>query len=49
MIQERLNEKPHVIVEWDKDEPKNWSEHPYDLDPDFQEEFDHIVSNKEVT
>ena len=37
--QERLNKKVHVIVEGGKDEPKDWSEHPFDCDPNFQEGF----------
>ena len=47
-IQEGLNNKAHVIAERSKGNPKDWSEHPFDHDPDFQEEFDHIVSNEEV-
>ena len=35
-IQELLNDKSHVIVEGDKGKPKDWSEHPFDRDPDFQ-------------
>ena len=32
----------------DKGEPKDWSEHPFDRDPDFQEELIHILSNEDV-
>ena len=35
-IKERLNDKAHVVVERGKGEPKDWSEHPFDRDPDFQ-------------
>ena len=45
-IQERLNDKSHVIVEGGKGKPKDWSEHPFDSDPDFQEDFIHVVSNE---
>ena len=34
--QERLNDKSHIIVEKGKGKPKDWSEHPFDCDPDFQ-------------
>ena len=47
-IQEHLNDKSHVIIEGGKGKPDNWSEHPFDRDPDFQEEFVHDVSNEEA-
>ena len=47
-IQEFLNDKAHIIVEGGKGEPRDWSEHPFDKDPGFQEEFIHVVSNEEV-
>ena len=46
-IQERLNEKDHVIVEGGKVEPKDWSEHPFNRYPNFQEELSHVLSNDE--
>ena len=47
-IQEHLNDKAHVIVERGKGEPEDWIEHPFDCEPDFHEEFSHIISNEEV-
>ena len=47
-IQEHLTRKARVIVERGKGKPDNWSEDPFDRKPDFQEGFDHIVSNEEV-
>ena len=47
-IQERLNDKSHVISEGGKGESKNWSEHPFNCNPDIQEEFSHVISNEEV-
>ena len=47
-VQERLNDKSHIIVEGGKDNLKNWSEHPFNCDPDFQEEFRYIISDEEV-
>ena len=38
-----------VIVEGGKGDPKDWSEHPFDRNPDFWEEFRHVVFNEEVT
>ena len=48
-IQERHNDKSHVIVEGGKGDPKDWREHTFDRKPDVQEEFSHVVSNEEVT
>ena len=44
-IQEHCNDEDHVIFEGGKGKPKDWSEHPFYHNPDFQEEFSHIVSN----
>ena len=46
-IQERLNNKFHFIVEGGKGNQKSCSKHHFDRDPDFQEEFSHIVSTEE--
>ena len=48
VIQEHLNDESHVIIEGGKGKPKDWSEHPFDCNPDFQEEFSHVFSNEEV-
>ena len=34
-IQERLNDKAHLIVEGGKCEPKDRSEHTFDINPNF--------------
>ena len=47
-IQECLNNDVHIVVEGSKGKPKFWIEHPFDWDPDFQEEFNHIGFNEEV-
>ena len=47
-IQKCLNNKAQVIVEGGKGKLEDWSEHQFDRDPDFQEDFSHIVSNEEV-
>ena len=48
-IQELLNGKAHVIVEGGQGDSKDCIGHPFDSDPDFQEEFIYVVSNEEVT
>ena len=45
-IQEQLNNETRVVVEGVKGESKDWSEHPFDCDPGFQEDFSHIISNE---
>ena len=35
-IQEHVNGEAHVIVEGGKGNPKDWSEHTFDHDPDFR-------------
>ena len=47
-IQERLEDEARVVVQGGKAEPKYWSEHPFNRDPGFQEDFSHIVSNEDV-
>ena len=47
-IQERLSDEAYVIADGGKGEPKDWSEHPFDRDSDFQEELSHVVSNDKV-
>ena len=47
-IQERLNNKYHVIVEGGKGETKDWNEHPFGNEPTLEEEFSHMIYNEEV-
>ena len=47
-IQERLNDEAHFIVEGGKGEPDIWSEHTFNRNPGFQEEFSHVAPNNEV-
>ena len=48
-IQKCLIDKAHIIIEEVKGDPKDWSEQHFDRYPDFQEEFSHVVSNKELS
>ena len=47
-IQKSLNDEAHFIVQGGNNEPDYWIVHPFYIDPDFQEEFSHVVSNDKV-
>ena len=44
----RLNDEAHIIIEGGKSQPYNWSDHPFDEDLDFVDEFHMVVSNGEI-
>ena len=43
-----IKDSAHVLEEGGKNDPYDWSNHPFGDDPDFQEEFNEVVSNPEV-
>ena len=43
-----LRDCNHVLNDGSKPEPYDWSTHPFEEDPDFQEELDNAVNNPEV-
>ena len=43
-----LRDYNHIINDGSKSEPYDWSTHPFDDDPDFQEEFDNAINIPEV-
>ena len=47
-FKEYLRDYNHVLNYGGKSEPYDWSTHPFEDDPDFQEEFEDAVSNPEV-
>ena len=47
-ITDRLNDEAHIIIEGGKSQPYDWSDHPFDEDIDFVEEFHSVVSNSEI-
>ena len=47
-VKEYLRDYNHVLNDGGKSEPYDWSIHPFEDDPDFQEEFDDAVNNPEV-
>ena len=47
-ITDRLNDEAHIIIEVEKSQPYDWSDHPFDEDIDFVEEFHSVVSNSKI-
>ena len=47
-ITDRLNDEAHIIIQGGKSQPYDWSDHPFDKDIDFVEEFHSVVSNGEI-
>ena len=47
-ITDRLNDDAHIIIEGEKSQPYNWSDHPFDEDSDFVDEFHLVVSNDKI-
>ena len=47
-VKEYLRDFNHVLNNGGKSEPYDWSTHPFEDDPDLQEEFDDAVNNPEV-
>ena len=47
-VKEYLRDYNHVLNDGGTAEPNDWSTHPFEDDPDFQEEFEDVVSNPGV-
>ena len=47
-VKEYLRDYNHVLNDGGKSEPYDWSTHPFEDDPDFQEEFEDAVSNPKI-
>ena len=47
-ITDRLNDEAHIIIEGGKSQPYDWSNHPFNDDLDFVDEFHSVVSNDEI-
>ena len=47
-ITDRLNDEAHIIIKGGKSQPYNWSNHPFNKDLDFIDEFHSVVSNDEI-
>ena len=47
-IRAKLKDSDHVILEGGKTQPHDWTDHPFEDDPDFTEEFHGVISDNEV-
>ena len=47
-IRDKIKDSDHIILEGGKTQPHDWTDHPFDNDPDFAEEFLGVISNNEV-
>ena len=44
----KITESEHTILEGGKTQPYDWSDHPFEDEPDFAEEFHEVISNNEL-
>ena len=47
-IRAKIKDSDHTILEGGKTQPYNWTDHPFEEDPDFTEEFHEVISNHEL-
>ena len=47
-IKAKVNDSDHTILEGGKTQPYDWTDHPFEEDPDFTEEFHEVISNNEL-
>ena len=47
-IRDKIKVSDHVILEGGKTQPHDWTNHPFEDDPDFTEEFHGVISDNEV-
>ena len=47
-IRDKIKDSDHIILEGGKTQPHDWTDHPFEDDPDFTEEFDGVISHNEV-
>ena len=47
-IKDKIKDSEHTILEGGKTQPYNWTDHPFEEDPDFTKEFFEVVSNNEL-
>ena len=48
VIKAKVNDSDHTILEGGKTQPYDWTDHPFEEDPDFTEEFHEVISNNEL-
>ena len=44
----KIKDSEHTILEGGKTQPYDWSDHPFEEDKDFAEEFHEVISNNEL-
>ena len=44
----KIKDSNHVILEGGKTQPYNWTDHPFEDDLDFTEEFHGVISDNKV-
>ena len=47
-IRAKIKDSDHVILEGGKTLPHDWTDHPFEDDPDFTEEFHGVISDNDV-
>ena len=47
-IKVKIKVSDHIILEDSKTQPYNWTDHPFEEDPDFTEDFREVISNNEL-
>ena len=47
-VRAKIKDSDHIILEGSKTQPYDWTDHPFEEDPDFTEEFHEVVSNNEL-
>ena len=47
-IKDKIKDSDHIILEGGKTQHHDWTDHPFEDDPDFVEEFRGAVSDNEV-
>ena len=47
-IKAKIKDSDHTILEGGKTQPYDWTDYPFEEDPDFTEEFLEVISNNEL-
>ena len=47
-VRAKIKDSDHIILEGGKTQPYDWTDHPFEEDPDFTEEFHDVISTNEL-
>ena len=47
-IKAKIKDSNHTILEGGKTQPYDWTDHPFEEDPDLTEEFHEVISNNKL-